>query len=76
VAQRHHRLHDGPVVGLLVEVLDEAAVDLERLDGQPLQVAQRRVPGAEVVDGQMHAQLPEGAQDGDAAAGSRMSAPR
>src|SRR5438876_378594 len=40
---------DRSVARLLAQTVHEAAVDLERLDGEPLQVRHRRVPGTEVV---------------------------
>ena len=48
---------DGRIVGIMAQVLDERAVDLQRVDGEALQVRQARVAGAEVVDGQAHAHL-------------------
>ena len=46
------RADDRVVGGVAVEPGDEAAVDLQRDHGQPLEVGERRVPGAEVVDAQ------------------------
>src|SRR6185437_370847 len=43
---------DRGVVRIGGDVADEFLVDLERVDGQPLEVSERRVAGAEVVDGQ------------------------
>ena len=40
------------------EAGDEGPVDLHDVDGEAAQVAQRRVAGAEVVDGQPHAERP------------------
>ena len=34
----------------------ERAIDLDRVDGEPAQAGEARVPGAEVVDGDSHAQ--------------------
>ena len=42
-----------------VERLDEGPVDLEHVHREPLEVAQRRVAGAEVVDGDGDAHLPQ-----------------
>ena len=42
---------------------DEAPVDLDLVDVYPGQEGQRRVPGAEVVDGQPYPQLTQGKQD-------------
>ncbi len=41
---------------------DERAVDLERVDGELAEVGERRVAGAEVVDGDAHAELLDLAQ--------------
>ena len=56
VRERHDRAGDGfgTVVG---EVADEAPVDLEGVQRQLVQVGQRRVAGAEVVDADVNAEL-------------------
>ena len=41
---------DGRGVGIGGDVVDEGLVDLERVDGEAFQVAQRGVAGAEVVE--------------------------
>ena len=38
-----------------VKLVDEAPVDLDGVDRERSEVAERRVPGAEVVDGELHA---------------------
>ncbi len=43
-------------VGAVADLLDERLVDLEDVDREALQVAERRIAGAEVVDGEPHAQ--------------------
>ena len=48
----HDRADDGRVVRIRPEPGDEAAVDLDLVDGKALEVAHRGVAGAEVVDGQ------------------------
>src|SRR4029079_6438865 len=55
--QRNDRLRDRLVVAVLLEAAHEALVDLDALDRQPREVRQRRVAGAEVVDGDRHAHL-------------------
>ena len=52
--QRHRddRADDLGVVGVVLDAGDERAVDLDLGHGEPAQVAQRRVAGAEVVDGE------------------------
>src|SRR4051812_1779594 len=54
VTQSHDRGDDRGVVGIVTEAVDEGAVDLEGVDRQRLQVAERRMSGAEVVDAQTH----------------------
>ena len=49
-------------MGFVGEAVDEAAVDLERVDRESLEVGERRVPGAEVVDGQVQAEAAQLAQ--------------
>jgi hypothetical protein len=59
-AQRARHLqdgaHDGGVAVVVGQAADEAAVDLELVDREALQVGQAGIAGAEVVDGQPHAQ--------------------
>src|SRR5690606_13367914 len=50
VRQPDDGVDDGRVVGIDHHVAHEALVDLERVDGQPLEVGQRRIARAEVVD--------------------------
>ena len=52
VAEVGHRLHDGGVVAVGRHVGDERLVDLELTDRHPLQLCERRVAHAEVVDAQ------------------------
>ena len=47
----------GPVDRVGGHVPDDAAVDLEEVDVQVTQVAERGKPGAEVVDGEAHTKL-------------------
>jgi hypothetical protein len=47
---------DGHVAGVGRQAAHERAVDLQRLSGEALQVGQRRIAGAEVVDRHLHAQ--------------------
>src|SRR5512139_4101765 len=54
--QLDYRAHDGGVVGVAVEVAHERAVDLQPVDGEALEIAERRVAGAEIVDRQPHAE--------------------
>jgi hypothetical protein len=41
----------------VVELVDEAPIHLERLDRELLQLAERRIAGAEVVDHEMQPQV-------------------
>ena len=48
-----------------MHTIDERLVDLEDVDGETAQIAERRVSGAKVVDGQTHAQGPQFGQTVD-----------
>src|SRR3569623_1790637 len=50
---------DGRVVLIGLHVADEGAVDLESLDREALEIAQRRIARAEIVDGEAHAHAVE-----------------
>ena len=62
MAELDDGLDDGGVLRVDAEPADERSVDLDRLDREPLQVGQRRVPGAEVVDGEVQAEVAQLAQ--------------
>ena len=47
---RHQRLDDFLVAFVAADIADEAAIDLEAVDRQRLEVAQRRITGTEIVD--------------------------
>ncbi|MNU04908.1 hypothetical protein D3C72_2495240 [compost metagenome] len=49
-------LGDRGVVAVADDLLDEGTVDLHLVDGQALQVVEAGEAGAEIVDGQAHAQ--------------------
>ena len=59
---------DGPGDGYravaAVQIADEGAIDFQYIDGEFLQIAQGRVAGAEVVDGDGYAERPQLAQGG------------
>ena len=59
--QRHDALDDGRAVGEQ-ERAHERTVDLERVDRKSVQVAQRRVPRAEVIEVDLHAELAQAVQ--------------
>ena len=60
-AQALGKLDDGAddrlVTGVFADTGDETAVDLQLLDGKHLEVAERGIAGAEIVDGQLDAQI-------------------
>jgi hypothetical protein len=55
-AEQHDRAHHGLFGVAAVQARHEAAVDLQAVQRQRRQVRQRRIAGAEVVDGQQHAE--------------------
>ena len=59
VPQRDDRGRDRRVVGIGGDVPDEGAIDLQRVQREVLEIAERRVAGAEVVDRKVQ---PHGAQ--------------
>jgi hypothetical protein len=61
VRQHHDRLHDRRTVRIGFHVLDESAVDFQRRQRQPLEVSQRRVAGAEIVEREFQPQRAQGA---------------
>ena len=62
VAEADDGAHDGGILGVHREVVDEGAVDLERVEREALEVVERAVAGAEVIDGQGEAEFLEGLQ--------------
>lgn len=59
------RVHDGGVLGVVPEAVDERAIDLQAVDREVLDGAEAREACAEVVDGQAHAQVLERLQRPD-----------
>ena len=59
VGEGDDRVHDEAAVGVAVEVGDEHPVDLHDVDREPLEIAERRVAGSEVVEREHHAELLE-----------------
>ena len=52
--------HDPPLIGaLLVELVDERPIDLEEVNGEGVQIRERRVAGTEVVDRDFHSETLE-----------------
>jgi hypothetical protein len=62
--QADHAFDDGAVLRVVEHVVHETAIDLQHVDRQPLQVGQRGVAGAEVVEREAHAQALAAGQQG------------
>ena len=60
--QQDRRLDDRLVAVALPEIGDELAVDLQDVDGEPLELAESAVAGPEVVQRNSHSHLPDGVQ--------------
>jgi len=56
LAELHDRLCQCSLLEGIADVVDEGLVDFQDVDGEALQVAERGVAGAEVVDGEGHAE--------------------
>ena len=65
VRHRDHGADDRRVFGLVREIGHERAVDLDRVEREPPQIAERRIAGAEIVDREAHALGAEIAHDAD-----------
>jgi hypothetical protein len=63
LAHGDDRLGDGRVVAVGGDAAAERLVDLELVDRQALEIAQGRLAGAEIIDGELDAHLAELAQD-------------
>jgi hypothetical protein len=64
--ERDDGVHDRRAVRAL-HIGDKALIDLERVDREAAEIAEGRVPGAEIIDGKIQAQLLQLAQLGDVA---------
>jgi len=64
-AERRDRLDDHGRVAVTVDVLDEGTVDLDLVERERAQVAERRIAGAEVVHRDAHAERAQLVQHGD-----------
>src|SRR5258707_15367252 len=51
------RTHHLPVDGIVQYLFDEAAVDLQVIDREVLEIAERRQPGAEIIERELAAQF-------------------
>ncbi len=56
-SQIDQRMDEGAVVLRLHQVLHKGTVDLDEVDAEPAQIAERGVAGAEIVDGDAAAQI-------------------
>src|SRR6266853_149410 len=63
--ERDHHLGDRSVLPVPVGLAHERSVDLKAIDRQAREVAQVRIAGAEIVDGDLHPQLLQAIKDGD-----------
>ncbi len=68
-SQADDRRDDGRVFRVPPQHAHERAVDLQHVHVEAPEVAQRGIPGAEVVDGQAHAETAEPVQDPEGDAG-------
>ena len=69
VAEHDGRTNNCLVAGVRLDVTDEGVVDLEDVDRKPLQIAERGVAAAEVVDREPHAQRAQAIENGARASG-------
>ena len=69
-AERDDRFRDRATAAAAAKTRNEASIDLENVDGEPLEAAQRRVAGTEVIDRQKVPALAEGLQRGQRCVGS------
>ena len=58
LAELHEGVDQRLALLVVLQAQDERPVDLQRVDGEALQVSERGVAGAEVVDRDPHAELP------------------
>src|SRR6266513_4959194 len=65
MGERDHRLGDRRVLPVPAGLAHERPVDLKAIDRQAREIAQARIAHAEVVDGDLHAQLLQAPEDGD-----------
>src|SRR5580704_10872131 len=56
-AEPRHRADDGDAIVFLAELADEGAVDLDLVEREAAQIAERRIAGAEIVHADAHAEI-------------------
>ena len=57
VCQRNGRTHDGRIVVVGAEAIDEAAIHLQEADREALEIGERRETGAKVVQADANAEV-------------------
>ncbi|MNY43724.1 hypothetical protein D3C86_1787030 [compost metagenome] len=55
-AQADDRADQGGIVGVIAQATNERLIDFQHIDGEPAQIAQAGISGAEVIDGQPNPQ--------------------
>ena len=65
VAEIDDRADDREIVVVVIDTVDQRLVDLQVVERKALQVGHRRVAGAEIVDGERNALIPQRRQDAD-----------
>src|SRR3984893_3543914 len=56
-AEPRHRADDRDAIVFLAELADEGAVDLDLVEREAAQIAERRIAGAEIVHADAHAEI-------------------
>src|ERR1044072_4669911 len=54
--ERNDRFHDLQVLISRIHARNKRAIDLQRIDRKTIEITQRRISGAEIVDAQAHAE--------------------
>src|SRR6202789_3815154 len=57
--ERNNGAHDRRIVRILADVRDKGAIDLQRIERKALQIIQRTIAGAEVIDGERKSEFLE-----------------
>ena len=61
--QRDDGLDDLRSTAIAADPLDEPAIDLEGVDGEALEIGERGIPGSEVIEVDLDAEVPQPAHD-------------
>ena len=59
VRETHDGVNNGVAGRIVIEVGDEASINLDDVDRESLEVTQRAVPGSEIVEGELDAEILE-----------------